>query len=208
MTAPNPEREVAPPSGWTRRAVLAALVAVALVGIMASRWLRGWIGARNTLPQGDDAELAAALPTAAAFAGACCGHQLDVTETAEVADALRFVTGFDGELAAAIPVVARFADREALERAGVTYLGADATTREAILRTIVDVSVATRRSALLAVVSDHERDRRLIHWYALGRLGRLYPGTPPAWRRRGYVQWPGTGGDPRAYTRAGRVAEC
>ncbi len=190
-----------PMGGWTRRQLLAVLAAALLAIVAGGRGLRHALRVRSTLPHADEEAVAAALPTAAAFAASCCGHLLDGPEVDEVAADLQFAATLHGDLRRTLPVVARYADREAERHEGVPFLASSSATREAILQAVVADPISTRRSAFVSLVSAQERDRRLIRWHALEHLARVYAGAPPAWRRRGYPRWPGVGGDPRDYTR-------
>lgn len=197
------------PSGLSRRRLVQRVTAA---GVVAALGLAGWQWRRSVrrearIPDTPD-ERTRVFEVVGAFAGACFGHKLTSAEVAELVTSLRAVAVIDPALAARFPLVAEFADHAAVARGASSFATSSLDVRNAIIEDLMATPVNSRRSQLLAQVSRHERNRRRVRWEVMHRLPRIYSGSGPAWRRRGYVRWPGVGGDPREYTRAGSPRAC
>lgn len=190
----------------TRRWALGVLGATSISVAGAWTWLRLRAPGPGRPPQTGNSDTT--LETVAAFSGACFGHQLSAIEIAEVVRSLNGATVVDPPLAGTFPTLVAFVDGAARQHGAAHFIAASAEVRNQIVGDIMTLPVGTRRSAVLALVSPRERDRRQIRWGAMERLPRIYARSGPAWRRRGYARWPGISGDPREYTRPGQQVSC
>jgi hypothetical protein len=176
-----------------------AVAAAAALGVLSrGRWRR---------PDSGFAAGDGFLETTAALCGACFGHHLSEAEVGSLMPVMHLLPTVDERLYATLPTVAAFADRAARSRGAESFRSAVFSVQLSVVDQLMG-PVDTRRSALLARISTHERNRRLVRWQAMDRLPGIYAGSAPAWQRRGYTRRPGIGGDPREYTRQGAAYPC
>ena len=148
------------------------------------------------------------LASVAALTGALFGNRLDRDEMLEIGRGLALLAESDGGWRTELAAAGGYADRTARARGAASFADAADQVRYDIVDSIMGTPVDSHRSNLLALVSADERGRRLIRSALVPALAQVYRASGPAWRRRGYVRWPGVPGDPREYTRPGPATPC
>ncbi|MGH7710173.1 MAG: hypothetical protein ACREOG_02755 [Gemmatimonadaceae bacterium] len=144
----------------------------------------------------------------ALFSGALFGHTLKGQELRDMRANVELVAQTDGGWRPEFALIANFVDRRARAHGAQGFADASDDVRERIVDEIMRPATKSRRSELLALVSEDERTRRFLRSDAVGVLARAYRSSGAAWRRRGYARWPGIPGDPREYTRQGPAYRC
>lgn len=187
-------------------AILGAAVAIPLVARRLTSSLRA-TGHQQLPPDARplDAALARRMSV---FAGALFGHRLDERELREIGNGVLQLAALDGGWRTEFTVAADYLDGRALRRGARNFEDACDDVRDAVVDDVMRAPIGGWRSALHATVDSDERARRRTQSNVVTLLARVYRGSAPSWRRRGYTRRPGEAGDPREYTRPGKAAAC
>jgi hypothetical protein len=200
-----------------RRFLIATAVgAVALAGsyplfrFSRQRW-RQRTSATHVYGAADDSEFPSGiLQSVALFTGALHGSELTVDDVNELVGRLGDAARWDGGWRTEYRWTAEYADQCSSELFATDFASTDAGQREDIIRFVMtDIpSLRSRKSRIIAALSDAEMKRRKIHHSTIPHLKWLYRLSGVPWRHRGYTAWPGIPRDQLDYTRQGHNPSC
>ena len=103
---------------------------------------------------------------------------------------------------------ALYVDAAARQAGAATFREASDSQREQVVAGFMNAPAQGGVSDFRALFSEHERTRRLLRSDVLALMHRIYTHSGARWRARGYGNWIGVPGDPRAYTRPVTEPRC
>ena len=142
------------------------------------------------------------IDTVVAFIAAFFGVTLDEIDRVDLKRRLSFAVRRDNGWRVEYRSLAGFADQLARQFSGTVFTQANDDIRERVIHEIALTRRAKLRNRIHAFVSSSGRDFLRMQQSTIPHLLILYRRSGVPWRRRGYVTWPGVGGDMLAYTQA------